>query len=50
MDHQLTNAAEWVPTVNHCEVDFVSRQLRNYEFSARYGFLPDQAWLGNHNT
>jgi YVTN family beta-propeller protein len=46
VDHQLTNAAAWVPTVNERQVDFVSRRLRNYEYSGQFQFLPDQAWLG----
>jgi YVTN family beta-propeller protein len=46
IDHQLTNEAAWVPTVNEREVDFVSKRLRNYEYNPVWGFLADQSWLG----
>jgi YVTN family beta-propeller protein len=46
IDHQLTNDAPWVATVNDREVDFVSKRLRNYEFNPVWGFLADQSWLG----
>jgi peptide/nickel transport system substrate-binding protein len=45
IDHQLTDNAIWVPTVNEREVDFVSKRLHNYEFNPVWGFLADQAWL-----
>jgi YVTN family beta-propeller protein len=46
IDHQLTDDAAWVPTVNEREVEFVSRRLRNYEYNPVWGFLADQSWLG----
>jgi YVTN family beta-propeller protein len=46
IDHQLTNDAAWVPTVNEREVDLVSKRLRNYEYNPVWGFLADQSWLG----
>jgi peptide/nickel transport system substrate-binding protein len=46
IDHQLTDNAPWVPTVNEREVDLVSKRLRNYEFNPVWGFLADQSWLG----
>jgi peptide/nickel transport system substrate-binding protein len=46
IDHQLTDNAVWVPTVNEREVDLVSKRLRNYEYNPVWGFLADQAWLG----
>jgi peptide/nickel transport system substrate-binding protein len=46
IDHQLTNDAVWVPTVNERELDFVSKRLHNYEYTPAWGFLADQAWLG----
>jgi peptide/nickel transport system substrate-binding protein len=45
IDHQLTDDAAWVPTVNEREVDFVSSRLRNYEYNPVWGFLADQSWL-----
>jgi YVTN family beta-propeller protein len=46
IDHQLTNNAAWVPTVNEREIDLVSKRLHNYEYNPVWGFLADQAWLG----
>ena len=46
IDHQLTNDAAWVPTVNEREVELVSKRLRNYEYNPVWGFLADQSWLG----
>jgi peptide/nickel transport system substrate-binding protein len=43
VDHQLTDQAEWVTTVDLNEVDIISPRLRNYEFSPVNGFLADQA-------
>ncbi|MBV9800474.1 MAG: hypothetical protein JO039_20655, partial [Solirubrobacterales bacterium] len=45
VDRQLTDAAEWVPTVATREVEITSRRLHNYEYSPVWGFLADQAWL-----
>lgn len=46
IDHQLTDNAAWVPTVNERGVEFVSKRLRNYEYNPVWGFLADQSWLG----
>ena len=46
IDHQLTDQATWVPTVNERYVDFVSSRLHNYEYNSVWGFLADQSWLG----
>jgi YVTN family beta-propeller protein len=43
VDHQLTDQAEWVATVDLSEVDIISSQLRNYEFNPVNGFVADQA-------
>jgi peptide/nickel transport system substrate-binding protein len=43
VDHQLTDQAEWVPTVDLNEVDIISKGLRNYEFNPAWGFVADQA-------
>jgi len=45
IDHELTDDAAWVPTVNEREVDLVSKRLHNYEFNPVWGFLVDQSWL-----
>jgi YVTN family beta-propeller protein len=43
VDHQLTDQAEWVTTVDLNEVDIISSGLRNYEFNPVNGFIADQA-------
>ena len=43
VDHQLTDQAEWVTTVDLNEVDIISSELRNYEFNPVNGFVADQA-------
>ena len=45
IDHQLTDDAVWVPTVNLRDVELVSRRLHNYQYNPIWGFLADQAWL-----
>ena len=45
VDRQLTDAAEWVPTVASREVELTSKRLRNYEYNPVWGFLADQAWV-----
>ncbi len=45
IDRQLTDRAAWVPTVNVRFAEFVSKRLRNYQFSPVGGFLPSQVWL-----
>ena len=45
IDHELTDNAAWVPTVNEREVNLVSKRLHNYEFNPVWGFLADQSWL-----
>jgi YVTN family beta-propeller protein len=43
VDHQLTDQAEWVATVDLNQVDIISKRLRNYEFNPVWGFVADQA-------
>lgn len=43
VDHQLTDQAEWVTTVDLNEVDIISNRLYNYEFNPVDGFVADQA-------
>jgi ABC-type transport system substrate-binding protein len=45
IDHQITDDAVWVPTVNQREIDLVSNRLRNYENNPVRGLLVDQSWL-----
>jgi YVTN family beta-propeller protein len=45
VDRQLTDAAEWVPTVTYRDLEITSPRLGNYEFNPVWGFLPDQAWV-----
>ena len=45
VDRRLTDAAEWVSTVDSREVDITSSQMRNYEYNPVGGFLADQAWI-----
>jgi peptide/nickel transport system substrate-binding protein len=45
VDHQLTDQAAWVPTVDLNEVDIISKRLRNYEFNPVFGFIADQSVL-----
>ena len=37
IDHQLTDNAGWVPTVNPRAVELVSKRLRNYQYTTRSG-------------
>ena len=37
VDHQLTDQAEWVTTVDLNEVDIISKTLQNYEFNPVWG-------------
>jgi peptide/nickel transport system substrate-binding protein len=46
VDHQLTDQAEWVTTVDVSEVDIISKRLQNYEFNPAWGFVADQAVVG----
>jgi peptide/nickel transport system substrate-binding protein len=45
VDRELTNQADWVPTVSAREVDLVSKRLGNYQFNPVWGFLVDQSWI-----
>jgi peptide/nickel transport system substrate-binding protein len=45
VDHELTDEAYWVPTVDPRLVELVSPRLHNYEFSPVWGFIADQAWV-----
>jgi len=45
VDHQLTDAAVWVPTVTLRDVELTSRRLGNYQYNPVWGFLADQSWI-----
>ena len=45
IDHELTDRAGWVPTVDLNAVELVSRRLGSYEYNPVWGFVPSQAWL-----
>ena len=45
IDHQLTDQAVWVTTVDLNGVELVSKRLGNYEYNPVWGFIPDQAWV-----
>jgi peptide/nickel transport system substrate-binding protein len=45
VNRRLVDRAYWVPTVNLRAPEFVSKRLRNYEFSPVQGFIADQVWL-----
>ncbi len=45
IDHQLTDQAVWVATVDLNGVELVSKRLGNYEYNPVWGFIPDQAWV-----
>ena len=45
VDHDLTDAAAWVPTVSLRTVDLTSRRLGNYQYNPVWGFLADQSWV-----
>ena len=45
IDHELTDRAAWVPTVNLAAIELVSKRVRNYRFSPVGGFIAHQAWL-----
>ena len=42
-DHELTNQAVWLTTVDLNSVDFTSKRLKNYEYNPAWGFVADQA-------
>lgn len=45
VDHQLTDQAPWLTTVDLNSVDFTSKRLKNYEYNPVWGFVADQAVL-----
>lgn len=45
IDHEIVDQAYWVTTVNGHGPEFVSRRLRNYQYSPVGDFIADQVWL-----
>jgi hypothetical protein len=44
-DRMIVDRAYWVPTVISHAPTFVSRRLRNYQYSRIWDFVADQAWV-----
>jgi len=45
VDHEITDAAPWVPLVVTKDVNFVSKRVGNYQYSPQMGMLIDQLWV-----
>ena len=45
IDHEVTDEAGWVPTVDLNAVELVSKRLGDYQYNPVWGFVPSQAWL-----
>ena len=45
IDHEVTDEAGWVPTVDLSAVELVSKRLGDYQYNPVWGFVPSQAWL-----
>jgi peptide/nickel transport system substrate-binding protein len=45
IDRELVDQAAWVPTVNLLALEFVSKRVRNYQYSPIGGFIAHQVWL-----
>jgi len=45
VDHRLTDAAPWVPTVSLRVVEVTSPRLGHYQYNPVWGFLADQSWI-----
>ena len=45
IDHELTDQAPWLATVNPATTDFVSRRVGNYQYHPLWGPLVDQMWV-----
>ena len=45
IEHDITDAAPWVPLVNRSWVNFVSERLGNFQVSPQWGPLIDQMWV-----
>jgi peptide/nickel transport system substrate-binding protein len=45
LDHEIVDRAAMVPLLNRKQVDFVSRRVGDYQYSAQWGVLLDQLWV-----
>lgn len=45
VDRTMTDHAFWVPTVTPRQVDYVAKQVRDYQFNPVWAFLLDQSWV-----
>jgi peptide/nickel transport system substrate-binding protein len=45
IDHQLTDAAAWIPFMSSKQLDFVSTRVGNFQFHPQWLMLFDQLWV-----
>jgi peptide/nickel transport system substrate-binding protein len=45
IDHELVDAAAWIPYSNGKELDLVSRRVGNFQYHPAWGALFDQLWV-----
>jgi len=45
VDHELVDAAPWVPLYNLRGLELLSKRVGNYQFNPAYGSLIDQLWV-----
>ena len=45
IDHQLTDAAAWIPYLSQKQLDFVSKRVGNFQFHPEWLVLFDQLWV-----
>ena len=45
IDHELVDAAPWIPYSNGRKLDFVSKRVGNFQFHPEWGVLFDQLWV-----
>ncbi len=45
VDHELVDAAPWVPLYNLRGLEMLSKRVGNYQYNPTYGSLIDQLWV-----
>jgi peptide/nickel transport system substrate-binding protein len=45
IDHELTDAAPWIPLSSGRALDFVSKRVGNFQFHPEWSLLFDQLWV-----
>jgi peptide/nickel transport system substrate-binding protein len=45
LDHELTDAAAWLPLYNRVGADLISKRVGNYQYNPQYGALLGQMWV-----